>query len=112
MEISSKDIVEKALEAIEIAAKTGKIKKGSNEVTKVIERGTAKLVAIAADVNPPEIIMHIQPLCKEKNIPLVVIPAKEELGSAAGMGVSTAAVAIIDEGESKKLVTEIASKLK
>jgi len=112
MEISSKDIIDKAYEAVEIATKTGKIKKGSNEVTKVVERGTAKLVVIASDVNPQEIIMHIPTLCKEKNIPLVISPSKEELGNSAGISVSTAAVAIVDEGESKNLVKEIASKLK
>jgi ribosomal protein L7Ae-like RNA K-turn-binding protein len=54
------------LEAIEVAKATGKIKKGSNEVTKAIEKGEAKLVAYAKDTEPKEIIMHIPLLCKEK----------------------------------------------
>jgi large subunit ribosomal protein L7Ae len=53
-------------EIIEKARKTGKIEKGTNEVTKAIERGTAKLVSYAADVTPKEIIQHIPILCKEK----------------------------------------------
>ena len=40
-------------EAIEVARKTGKIKKGTNEVTKAIERGNAKLVAIAEELKVP-----------------------------------------------------------
>ncbi len=35
-----KEIVDKVLEAIEVAKATGKIKKGTNEVTKALERGT------------------------------------------------------------------------
>ena len=109
-EDSPKDIVEKAYEAIELAKKTGKIKKGSNEATKVIERGVAKLVVVARDVEPKEIIMHLPALCKEKNIPLVVVPSKEELGAAAGLNIKTAAVAIVQEGDAKKSIRYIADK--
>jgi len=70
---------EQAYEAIELARKTGKIKKGFNEVTKTIEKGTAKLVVAANDVSPPEIIMHLPLLCKEKGIPYAEVPSKEEL---------------------------------
>ena len=45
----SKETQEKAYEAVEIAKKTGKLKKGVNEVTKAVERGIAKLVLIALD---------------------------------------------------------------
>ena len=45
---------------IEKAKKTGKVEKGTNEVTKAIERGTAKLVVYATDVEPKEIIGHAQ----------------------------------------------------
>ena len=99
---------EKAYEAIEIAKNTGKLKKGANEVTKVLEKGLAKLVVIAKDISPPEIIMHIPLLAKEKNIPCVEVPSKEELGAAAGLSVGTAAVAITQEGEAKKVIKEIA----
>ena len=62
----SKETVDKVLEAIEIAKTTGKIKKGTNETTKAVERGTAKLVAVAKDASPPEIVMHIPMLAEEK----------------------------------------------
>jgi large subunit ribosomal protein L7Ae len=107
----SKQAVEKVLEAVEIAKTTGKLKKGTNEVTKAIERGTAKLVVIAKDVNPKEIVMHIPLLAKEKNIPFAEVPSKEELGSAAGLNVGTVSVAIINEGEAKGLLKEIVSEL-
>ncbi|MEM4397781.1 MAG: 50S ribosomal protein L7Ae [Candidatus Woesearchaeota archaeon] len=97
---------EKAYEAVELARTTGKIKKGTNEVTKAIERGNAKLVVYAKDVNPPEIIMHLPLLCKEKNIPCVEVPSKEELGAAAGLPLGTSSVAIIELGEASNLLKE------
>lgn len=109
MEIDA--LQEKAFEAIEIAKRTGKIKKGTNEVTKVAEKAKAKLVVYAEDVNPKEIIMHIEPLCKEKNVACIKVKSKEELGTAAGLGVGTSAVAIVEEGDAKKLVEQITKEL-
>lgn len=107
-----KELTNKAYEAIEIARKTGKIKKGANEVTKIIERGLAKLVLVAKDVNPPEVVMHIEPLCKEKSVPFVRVPSKEELGAASGLSVPTTCVAITKEGDSKDLIKDIVTSLK
>lgn len=92
--ISVYDIVEKA-------AKTGKIDKGINEVTKAIERGVAKLVVYASDVNPKELTQHLPILAKEKGIKCVEADSKEKLGIAAGIGISTGAVAVIQPGEAK-----------
>ena len=100
------DLNEKALEVVEIAKSTGKIKKGSNEATKALERGTAKLVVVAKDVTPPEIVMHLPLLAKEKGIPCITAGTKEELGTAAGLGVPTTAVAVIDAGDAKTLLKE------
>ncbi len=90
------------LDIIETARETGKIRKGINETTKAIERGKAKLVAIASDVQPAEILMHIPVLCDEKKIDLHRISSKSELGRAAGISVGTSAVAVLDLGEAKK----------
>lgn len=98
---------EKVLEAIEIARTSGKLRKGANEVTKAIERGQAKLVAVAQDVSPKEIVMHIPLLAKEKNVVCVEVPSKEGLGASAGLELGTAAIAIVQEGEAKRLVEEI-----
>lgn len=106
-EEASKEMLDKVLEAIEIARTTGKIKKGANEVTKTIERGTAKLVAYAGDVTPPEIVMHLPLLCKEKGIKCFKVSTKEELGTAAGLPVGTTAVAIVAEGEAKNILKEL-----
>ena len=99
--------MDKVFEVIEIAKASGKLKKGVNEVTKAIEKGKAKLVAIAKDVKPPEITMHIPLLSKEKGVLCYVVETKEELGSAAGVPVGCSAVAVIEEGNAKKVLEEL-----
>ena len=86
---------------IEKARKTGKIEKGTNEVTKAIERGTAKLV-YAVDVEPKEIVQHLPVLCKEKKIPCAEADNKNKLGLAAGLSVAASSVAIINAGDADK----------
>lgn len=106
-----KELVEKAYEALEQARDTGKITKGTNETTKYVERGTSKLVLIAEDVSPEEIIAHIPFLCEEKSVPYIFVPRKDELGQATGIDVPTSASAIVKEGKAKALVAEIVEKV-
>ena len=108
-EVSKADI-DKALEAVEVAKNTGKVKKGTNEVTKIIERGQAKFVIIAQDVNPQEITMHLEPLCKEKEVPYITVPSKDDLGEAVGLQSATSTVAIVNEGDSKDLIKQLTNK--
>ncbi|MBI4176509.1 MAG: 50S ribosomal protein L7ae [Candidatus Aenigmarchaeota archaeon] len=107
-----KELVAKVLEAVSLAKTTGTIRKGVNETTKTIERGLAKLVVMAEDVTPEEILMHLPVLCEEKQVPFVYVPTKLELGKAAGIEVPTSAIAIESEGDSKKIVSDLAGKLK
>ncbi|MGZ4857316.1 MAG: 50S ribosomal protein L7Ae [Methanobacteriaceae archaeon] len=106
-----KDISDKAYEALEIARDTGKVGKGSNEVTKAVERGDAILVLLAEDVDPPEIIAHLPVLAEEKEIPYVYLPTKDELGEAAGLNVGTASACIIDAGEAEDLIKDVVEKV-
>lgn len=106
-----KELADKAYEALEIARDTGKVGKGSNEVTKAVERGDAVLVLLAEDVDPPEIIAHMPVLAEEKEIPYVYIPTKDELGEAAGLNVGTASACIIDAGEGEDLIKDVVEKV-
>jgi len=106
-----KDVAEAAYEALRIARETGKIKRGTNETTKSVERGIAKLVLIAEDVEPPEIVAHLPLLCDERKIPYVYVPSKEKLGEAAGIEVKAASATIIEPGEAKDIVEEIVKKV-
>ncbi len=110
LEELSKELLDKVYEAVEVAKATGKIRKGVNETTKAIEKGDAKLVVVAKDVNPPEIVMHLPLLCEEKGVACVQVPTKEDLGAAAGIDVGTGSVAIVQEGEAKNIVKEIVEK--
>ncbi|RQD83852.1 50S ribosomal protein L7ae, partial [Methanosalsum natronophilum] len=76
------ELVNKSLEALEMARDTGKVKKGTNEATKAIERGITKITIIAEDVTPEEIIAHLPVLCEEKNTPYIFVKEQKELGAA------------------------------
>lgn len=105
------DLKDNIKEALEVSQDTGKIKKGTNEVTKAVERGNAKLVIIGSDVEPPEIVMHLPMLGDEKDIPYAYL-TKEEIGKAVGIPVPSASACIVKEGKAEELVTEITDKIK
>ncbi len=107
----SEEIQNKALEALEIARDTGKIKKGANEATKAIERSLVTLVLIGADVEPEEIVMHLGPLCEEKKIPFVYINKQNDIGAASGLEVGSTAAAIVKPGKAKDLIDEVAKQI-
>ena len=107
-----KELQDKAYEIVEAARDTGKIRKGTNEVTKLVERGEAVLVVMAEDVQPPEILAHMPLLCEERNIPYAYVPSKAELGNAVGLEKPTASVAVLDAGKAKPLLDGFAEQVK
>lgn len=106
-----KEVSDKVFQAVEMARDTGRIRKGVNEATKIIERGEAKLVVIAEDVDPEEVVMHLPMICEEKGIPFVYVPGKRELGRAAGLEVPCAAIAIEKPGNAGEAIGEIVKKI-
>lgn len=102
-----KELAEKVYEAVEISKDSGKLHRGVNETTKAVERGEAKLVIMAEDVSPEEILMHLPVLCEEKRVAYVTVPSKIELGKASGIEVPTSSIAISKEGDAKKLIADI-----
>ncbi len=94
---------------VEKARKTGKVEKGTNEVTKAIERGTAKLVVYAGDVEPKEIVQHLPLLCKEKKILCKEVDNKQKLGIAVGIPVAASSVAVIETGDAEKDINSLKS---
>ncbi|HVP93515.1 MAG TPA: 50S ribosomal protein L7Ae [Acidobacteriota bacterium] len=107
----SKELADAAYEALQIASKTGQVRKGTNETTKAIERSQAKLVIIAEDVDPPEVVAHLPLLCEERKIPYIFVPSKEKIGTATGIDVPAAAVCITKEGDATGLIKEILTRL-
>ncbi len=106
-----KDVANATLEVVKLVRSSGRLKKGINEVTRAVERGQAKFVVIAEDVDPPEIVAYLPILCDEKRIPYVYVPSKKGLGEAAGLEVAASAVAIIDPGEAKGYLEELIKKV-
>ncbi len=107
-----KELAVKVYEAVERARDTGKLRKGTNETTKAVERKHAVLVVIAGDIEPAEIVAHLPVLCDEKGIPYVYVPSKRELGAAAGIDVAAAAVTIAEAGEATQAVGEIVERIR
>jgi len=80
------ELVEKTYLLVERARETGKVRRGTNEVTKAVERKQPKLVVIAEDVDPPEVVAHLPLLCEEKGIPVHVCSQQEGAGGGRRAG--------------------------
>lgn len=106
-----KELVEAAYEALKRARSTGKVKKGTNETTKAIERGIAKLVVIAEDVDPPEVVAHLPLLCEERKVPYLYVPSKKELGQVLGIDVAAASACVVEPGNAQPILEQIISGL-
>merc|ERR1712188_25311 len=65
------------------------VKQGLNHVTSLVEEKKAKLVIIAHDVDPIEIILWLPALCKSRGVPYCIVKSKSRLGSVVGMKTAT-----------------------
>lgn len=102
-----KETADKTYQLLQVAKDTGKLRKGTNETTKAIERGIAKLVVIAEDVEPPQVVAHLPILCDERKIPYLYVPSKLELGKSAGLDVGSAAISVIEPGDGAQSLKEL-----
>ena len=105
------NMVSPIYEALRVASETGKVKKGTNEATKAIERGVSKLIIIAEDVEPPEVVAHLPIICEERGASYVFVPSKQELGKALGIEVTSAAAAILDSGDAQHIINEVVTSI-
>ncbi|HLQ20920.1 MAG TPA: 50S ribosomal protein L7Ae [Nitrososphaerales archaeon] len=106
-----KEVAEASYEVLRQASRTGKVRKGTNETTKAIERGIARLVVIAEDVQPPEVVAHLPIICEEKKIPYVFVPSRAQIGPAIGIDVPTASAAVIEAGEGSQILEQVTQEL-
>merc|ERR1712149_167137 len=56
------------------------LKFGLNHVTSLVENNEAKLVVIAHDVDPIELVLWLPQLCGNKKVPFVIVKNKARLG--------------------------------
>lgn len=106
-----RELADAAYEALQVARDTGSIRKGTNETTKAIERAIAKLVYIAEDVEPPEVVAHLPLLCEERKTPYVYVPSKIRLGTSTGINVGAASACIVEAGDATDLTREIVTRI-
>jgi large subunit ribosomal protein L7Ae len=62
------------------AKKPTVIKYGLNHVTTLVENKAAKLVAIAHDVDPIELVVWLPALCRKKDVAYCIVKGKSRLG--------------------------------
>ena len=106
------NLVSPIYESLRVAVETGKVKRGTNEATKAIERGISKLIIIAEDVEPPEVVAHLPIICEEQGADYAFVPSKQELGKALGIDVTSAAAAILDSGDAQHIINEVTASIK
>merc|ERR1711957_484486 len=66
------------------------IKYGLNHITNLIESKKAKLVVIAHDVDPVELVVWLPALCRKMDVPYCVVKGKARLGAMVYKKTATA----------------------
>jgi len=75
------DMAQEKKEGKEVKSKKPQVLKyGLNHVTTLIEQKAAKLVVIAHDVEPIELVCWLPALCRKKDVPYCIIKGKSRLG--------------------------------
>ena len=108
---TSEDLANTVYDALRIAKQTGSVKKGTDEAAEAIERGTSKLIVIAEDVEPPEVVAHLPILCEEQGAAYAFVPSKQELGQSLGIDITSAAAAILDAGDAQHIVDQVVATI-
>jgi large subunit ribosomal protein L7Ae len=75
---------------------------GIQEVTRAVEKKQAKLVIIASDVDPIELVLWMPALCRANKVPYAIVKDKARLGDVIGQKTATcvAVKAVKSEDES------------
>jgi len=87
---------------------------GLQEVTRAVEKGTARLVVIANNVDPIELVLWLPTLCRAQKVPYAIVKDKARLGELTG-NKTTAVVALKqvhaeDEAELASLIKSVKAR--
>jgi U4/U6 small nuclear ribonucleoprotein SNU13 len=75
----------KIFDMLEQAANYKQLKKGVNEVMKMLAKHKVEAVILAADTDPLEMLMSLPPLCEEHSVPYCFVESTAALGRACGI---------------------------
>lgn len=97
-------------DAASASTKPKVVKFGLNHVTTLVETKKAKLVVIAHDVDPIELVVWLPALCRKMDVPYVIVKGKARLGQLVHQK-TCAAVAIteVKKEDSHKLAQFISN---
>jgi len=85
------------------------VKYGLNHVTSLIEQKKAKLVVIAHDVDPIELVVWIPTLCRKLDVPYCIIKGKSRLGQVVHQKTATCIALTEVRKEDEKGLADLAS---
>ncbi len=95
------------LDLVQQANNYKELKRGANEATKTLNRGTSQLIVMAANAEPLEILLHLPLLCEDKNVPYVFVKDKHALGRACGISRPVVSVSITSDPDSSSIAAQI-----
>lgn len=104
--LADESLTQSLLDLTQQATHYRQLKKGANEATKTLNRGTSEIVILAADTTPLAILLHLPLLAEDKNVPYVYVPSKMALGRACGVSRPVIA-ASITTNEASDLMPQI-----
>jgi len=86
------------------------VKFGLNHVTALVEQKEAKLVVIAHDVDPIELVMWLPTLCRKKGVPYMIVKGKARLGKVVHQKTATALALVEVEPKDQKDLANFVQK--
>ncbi|XP_078668485.1 H/ACA ribonucleoprotein complex subunit 2-like protein isoform X2 [Branchiostoma floridae x Branchiostoma belcheri] len=82
--LAARKLTKRLYKTVKKASKEKNIRKGIRDVQKFIKKGERGIVLIAGDTTPIEVYCHLPLVCEDAKIPYCYVPAKQDLGEAAG----------------------------
>lgn len=104
--LADEALTQSILDLVQQASHYRQLKKGANEATKTLNRGTSEIIILAADTTPLAILLHLPLLSEDKNTPYIFVPSKMALGRACGVSRPVIA-ASITSNEASDLTAQI-----
>jgi len=98
--------------AVKSSTKPFFVKYGLNHITHLVETKKAKLVVIAHDVEPIELVVWLPALCRKMNVPYVIVKGKSRLGHLVYKKTATALAVTETRKEDSQKMEQILEKAK